>query len=94
MEGEVRLYDRLFSVEQPGETEEGKEFTAYLNPDSLQIVKNARFEPSLKNAEPGERFQFLRKGYFCADNDSAPGRPVFNQTVTLRDSWAKIKKKL
>ena len=94
VEGEVRLYDRLFSVEQPGETEEGKEFTAYLNPDSLQIVKNARFEPSLKNAEPGERFQFLRKGYFCADNDSAPGRPVFNQTVTLRDSWAKIKKKL
>ncbi len=94
VQGEVRLYDRLFSVENPGAAEGGEDFTGSINPDSLRRVDSARFEPGLKNAAAGDRFQFLRKGYFCADKDSTPARPVFNQTVGLRDSWAKIQKKL
>jgi len=82
---EVRLYDRLFTAPNP----EGDWLEA-LNPESLTIVK-AVVEPALANAEPGERFQFERTGYFCADrHDHAPGRPVFNRTVALRDSWSKI----
>jgi glutaminyl-tRNA synthetase len=92
--GEVRLYDRLFSVENPGAAEGEGDFTGCINPDSLRRVDNARFEPGLTDAVPGDRFQFLRKGYFCADKDSTAGHPVFNQTVGLRDSWAKIQKKL
>jgi glutaminyl-tRNA synthetase len=89
-EAEVRLYDRLFSVEDP-EGEEGKDFTEFLNPDSLQILKNCKLEPSLTNAEIGERFQFERLGYFCVDTKySKNGSPVFNRIVTLRDSWAKL----
>jgi glutaminyl-tRNA synthetase len=89
-EAEVRLYDRLFSVEDP-EGEEGKDFTEFLNPDSLQILKNCKLEPSLTNAEIGERFQFERLGYFCVDTKySKKGSPVFNRIVTLRDSWAKL----
>ena len=89
---EVRLYDRLFSVEDP-EGEEGKDFQEFLNPDSLRILKNCKLEPSLEDSKPGERFQFERLGYFCVDTKySKPGSPVFNRIVTLRDSWAKIKK--
>lgn len=88
---EVRLYDRLFKVEDPG-NEEG-DFKSYINPDSLQVIKNAYIEPSLLKAKPGERFQFLRKGYFCVDTDSTAEKVVFNRTVTLKDAWAKEAKK-
>lgn len=89
---EVRLYDTLFSVENPNACEEGKTFLDYLNPRSLVTV-TGMLEPSLAEAEPGTRVQFERLGYFCADPDSRPGAPVFNRTVTLKDSWAKIAKK-
>jgi glutaminyl-tRNA synthetase len=87
---EVRLYDRLFTREDPEEGEEG--FLGCLNPDSLTAVK-AMVEPSLAEARPGERFQFERLGYFCVDWDSTPQLPLFNRTVTLRDTWTKIEKK-
>jgi glutaminyl-tRNA synthetase len=87
---EVRLYDRLFSVEDP-EGEEGKDFLEFLNPHSLEIISNCKLEPSLQNAQPGEKFQFERLGYFCVDTKySKQSSPVFNRIVTLRDSWAKI----
>ena len=82
---EVRLYDRLFKVENPA-MEEG-DFKDFINPDSLQIIKNAFIEPHLKNAEPGAHFQFIRNGYFCVDKDSKPGAIVFNRTVTLKESF-------
>lgn len=89
-EAEVRLYDRLFSVEDP-EGEEGKDFTEFLNPNSLEILSSSKLEPSLKSALPGEKFQFERIGYFCVDTKySKEGVPVFNRIVSLRDSWAKI----
>lgn len=86
---EVRLYDRLFSIHDPGSEED---FTKYLNPDSLEIVQNCYAELSLKNAEPGSRYQFERMGYFCADPDSTENRLVFNRIVPLRDSWTKVSK--
>ncbi|NBD08705.1 MULTISPECIES: glutamine--tRNA ligase/YqeY domain fusion protein [Corallococcus] len=90
---QVRLYDRLFSVEQPDRDKE-KDFKAFLNPNSLEVVADARVEPGLAAANPGDRFQFERLGYFCADSlDSKPGAPVFNRTVTLKDSWVKEQKK-
>jgi len=86
---EVRLYDRLFSVADP--LAEGSDFTEHLNPKSLEILKSCKVEPSLASATPGSRFQFERSGYFCVDSvDSSDKAPVFNRTVTLRDSWAKI----
>ena len=88
---EVRLYDRLFRVEDPA-SEEG-DFKAYINPDSLQIIPEAMIETSLLDAKPEQRFQFIRKGYFCLDKDSQPGKPVFNRTVTLKDAWTKEVKK-
>jgi glutaminyl-tRNA synthetase len=88
---EVRLYDRLFSVENPA-AEEG-DFKSFINPGSLQVIPEAYVEPVLLDAKPGDRFQFLRMGYFCADTDSKPGKPVFNRTVTLKDTWAKEAKK-
>lgn len=89
---QANLYDRLFTVEQP-DAEEGKDFTEFLNHNSLKTV-NALVEPSLAEAKPGEQFQFERIGYFVADaNDSQPGKPVFNRTVTLKDAWAKAEKK-
>jgi len=95
IEAEVRLYDRLFTVENPGGDKEGPDFKAYLNPDSLKILSFCRVESSFKDARPGEKFQFERLGYFCADSkDSSGGHLVFNRTVTLRDSWAKIEKSL
>jgi glutaminyl-tRNA synthetase len=88
---EVRLYDRLFVKENPDDVEEGKTFLDNLNPNSLQVLTNAKLEPLLGKAKPGERFQFERVGYFCADaKDSQPGAPFFNRIVTLKDTWAKI----
>jgi len=91
---EVHLYDHLFTRENPNDVEEGRHFTDYLNPESLEVLGDCRLEPSLAATAPGSRFQFERMGYFCADlKDSQPGRPVFNRSVTLRDTWAKIAKK-
>ncbi|WP_423737187.1 glutamine--tRNA ligase/YqeY domain fusion protein [Chitinophaga caseinilytica] len=88
---EVRLYDRLFTVENPAGAE--GDFKDLINPNSLEIIEKAYIEPFLADAKPGERFQFLRKGYFVADIESTPGKPVFNRTVTLKDTWAKEAKK-
>ncbi len=92
LNAEVRLYDRLFSVEDP-EAEEGKDFTEFLNPNSLKILNSCKLEPSLKSALAGEKFQFERIGYFSVDTKhSKEDAPVFNRIVTLRDSWTKIEK--
>ncbi len=92
VDAEVRLYDKLLSVANPSEEKEEKDFKEYLNPDSLEIVKGCKVEPLLAEAKPGEFFQFLRQGYFCADPDSTSDLPVFNRSVGLRDSWGKIEK--
>jgi glutaminyl-tRNA synthetase len=84
---EIRLYDRLFRVEDPSNEEE--DFKEYINPDSLSVIKNAFIEPDLANAKPGFGYQFIRKGYFSLDIDSSPDHLVFNRTVTLKDAWAK-----
>lgn len=90
-EAQVRLYDRLFTVEAPDGDKSGRDFTEFLNPNSLERLGNCKLEPSLAAAQPGARFQFERLGYFFADpEDSKPGCPVFNRTVTLKDTWAKI----
>jgi len=89
---EVRLYDNLFTKENPNETEEGQDFTANLNPHSLEVLTDCKLEPSLANAAVGSRYQFERLGYFCVDPDSSPGKLVFNRTVALKDTWAKIEK--
>jgi glutaminyl-tRNA synthetase len=88
LEAEVRLYDRLFQVENPSDVE----FMSFLNAGSLEVLRVCRIEPSLSEATVGDRYQFERLGYFCVDPDSAAGRPVFNRTVSLRDAWAKIQK--
>ncbi len=93
LEAEVRLYDHLFAKANPGDVAEGGDWKAGINPDSLQVLAGCKVEPSLAGAEPGYRCQFERQGYFCVDSDSAPGRLVFNRTVGLRDTWAKIRKK-
>ena len=93
VEAQVRLYGRLFTKENPLDLEEGEDFMDYLDPDSLVVLEGCRLEPSLAQAAPGSRFQFLRQGYFCLDPDSRPDSPVFNRTVPLKDSWAKIQKK-
>jgi glutaminyl-tRNA synthetase len=85
---EVRLYDRLFLSEEPEAG--GRDPLTDLNPNSLQIVEDARVEPSLAQAGPGTRVQFERQGYFCVDPESTAGTPVFNRTVTLKDTWARI----
>ncbi len=87
---EVRLYDRLFTVPDPTGDKSGKDYREFLNPDSIEVLTDCKVEPSLGNAQPGDRFQFERLGYFCIDPDSSDGRLVINRTVTLRDSWAKI----
>lgn len=93
-EAEVRLYDHLFTKEDPGDVEEDQTFLSNLNPNSLVTIRAAKLEPSLRDAVGGEKFQFERHGYFCADSvDSRPGRPVFNRSVTLKDSWAKVERK-
>ncbi len=89
---EVRLYDRLFNQPNPGADKDGADFTDFLNPESLLTLTGCYLEPNLRDAGPGEFFQFERAGYFCVDPDHSHGLPVFNRTVTLRDSWAKIEK--
>lgn len=91
VDAEVRLYDRLFKVENP-DGQEGS-FLDYLNPDSLKVITNAKVEPALKDAKPLDKFQFLRMGYFCADKDSTSSKLIFNRSVTLKDTWAKVHKK-
>ena len=93
VDGEVRMYDRLFTVQNPNKVEEDKTYKDYVNPDSLKVLTGCKLEPSLANAKAGTQFQFERKGFFCADLDTQPGKPVFNLTVSLRDSWAKIENK-
>jgi len=93
IEAEIRLYDHLFTREDPLEVEEDRTWLDNLNPDSLVVLEGCKLEPSLAAAKPGERYQFERKGYFCVDLDSTPEKPVFNRIVTLRDTWAKIQKK-
>jgi glutaminyl-tRNA synthetase len=93
LSAQVRLYEHFFVKENPNEVEEGKDFTDYINPNSLEILSNCMVEPSLSEAKPGSRYQFERLGYFCVDaKDSAEGSLLFNRTVTLRDTWAKILK--
>ncbi len=87
---DVRLYDRLFSVPDPEDVPEGRTFLDHLNPASLEVLTGCRVEPGLAAAAAGDRFQFERLGYFCVDPDSVPGHPVFNRTVSLRDTWARI----
>jgi len=90
LDAEVRLYDYLFTKRDPTEVEEGKDFKDYLNPNSLEVLQGCKVEPSLRGAAPGSRYQFLRVGYFCVDPDSTDGHLVFNRTVGLRDTWAKL----
>ena len=93
VDAEVRLYDRLFSIENPGLTPPDRDGWEFLNPESLRVLTGCKVEPGLAEASPGTRYQFERIGYFCVDPDSAPGRPVFNRTVSLKDTWAKIERK-
>jgi glutaminyl-tRNA synthetase len=94
LDAEVRNYDKLFLNEDPNQVEEGQEFTANLNPNSLEVIANAKLEPSLANAPIQCRYQFERLGYFCVDPDSKSGRLVFNRTAALKDTWAKVEKKI
>ena len=97
VDAEVRLYEHLFTKEDPNDVPEGSpedaDFTANINPDSLSVVRGCKVEPSLRESQPGDRFQFLRQGYFCTDPDSTPELLVFNRTVGLRDSWGKLEKR-
>jgi glutaminyl-tRNA synthetase len=93
IDAEVRIYENLFIKEDPNQTEAGQDFTSNLNPNSLEVLTNAKLEPSLADAAIESRHQFERLGYFCVDPDSKPGRPVFNRTVALKDTWAKIEKR-
>jgi glutaminyl-tRNA synthetase len=90
---EIRLYDKLFAKADPYDLEEGQDVLDNLNPNSLDVLFGAKLEPSLANAKLEDRFQFERVGYFCIDPDSTPGKLVFNRTLPLKDSWAKIEKK-
>ncbi len=93
VKAEVRLYDRLFRGENPENVEEGKDWKSNLNPDSLTVLTDCLVEPALKDSKPGMRYQFMRTGYFTTDRDSSTGKLVFNRTVGLRDTWAKIEQK-
>ena len=93
VDAEVRMYDRLLTLENPTKMEEGKSLSDYVNPDSLKVLTGCKLEPGLLNPVAGAHYQFERKGFFAVDPDSNPGKPVFNLTATLRDSWAKIEKK-
>lgn len=94
IKAEVRLYDHLFTKEDPENVQENKDFKENINPDSLKILTSCLVEPSLKDAKPGDNFQFLRQGYFCMDPDSKDDNLVFNRAVSMKDSWAKIEKKI
>jgi glutaminyl-tRNA synthetase len=93
VDAEVRLYDHLFNKEDPEDVPDGADWKANLNPNSLQVITNAKLEPSLADAKPGDKFQFERLGYFAVDADFKPGKPVFNRAVSLKDAWAKEQKK-
>jgi glutaminyl-tRNA synthetase len=93
IDAEVRIYETLFTKEDPSKGEEGGDVLNNLNPNSLEVIGDAKVEPSLANAAVGGRFQFERLGYFCVDPDSKAGRLVFNRTVALKDTWAKVEKK-
>jgi glutaminyl-tRNA synthetase len=93
IKAEVRLYDKLFLSENPDEESDGSDYKDKLNPDSLEVLSNCMVEPGLKETKPGEKFQFLRQGYFCTDYDSQNGKLVFNRIVSLRDTWAKVQKR-
>jgi glutaminyl-tRNA synthetase len=93
VDAEVRIYENLFTKENPSDVEPGQDVLDNLNPNSLEIIADAKVEPSLANAAAGTRYQFERLGYFCADPDSRPGKPVFNRTVALKDAWARVEKK-
>ena len=92
LDAEVRLYENLFTKEEPDDAPQGQDFTANLNPNSLEVLTDCKIEPSLKNAKPLHRYQFERLGYFCVDPDTVNGRLIFNRTVSLRDEWAKMQK--
>jgi glutaminyl-tRNA synthetase len=92
VDAEARLYDRLFTEADPMDVGDDEDWTDSLNPNSLEVVTGCKAEPGLADAVPGTRCQFLRLGYFCADPDSKKGRPVFNRTISLRDTWAKIER--
>jgi glutaminyl-tRNA synthetase len=91
IDAEVRLYDRLFDHEDPA-GQKDDDYRKFLNPDSLKILSDCKLEPSLRSAKPPDKFQFQRLGYFCVDYDSAKDHLVFNRTVSLKDTWAKMKK--
>lgn len=92
-DAEVRMYSSLFTRDNPSDGKEGKDFLEYIDPGSLVVLKQCKIEPALLDAKPDQRFQFLRQGYFCADSaDFSPEQPVFNRTVPLRDTWARIQK--
>ncbi len=93
LDAEVRLFDRLFMNEAPEDVAEGVDYKVNLNPDSLKILKKCKVEASLSSVKPGDKYQFQRIGYFCADLDSKPGTPIFNRTVPLKDSWSKMAEK-
>jgi glutaminyl-tRNA synthetase len=93
IDAEARLYDKLFTKPNPGDVEEGQDFTSNLNPESLEVVPAAKIEPSVRDAKSGDRYQFERLGYFCVDPDSTAGKLVFNRTASLKDTWAKIEKR-
>ncbi len=93
LDAEVRLYETLFTTEDPNQVEEGQDFTVNLNPQSLEVLTGSKLEPSLRGAKPGTGYQFERLGYFSVDPDTTPEKLVFNRTVALRDTWAKIEKK-
>jgi len=93
IEAEARLYEHLFLEPNPEEVEDGVDFKSNVNPNSLEVLTSCQLEPSLAGAAPGSRYQLERLGYFCVDPDSSSGNLVFNRTVTLRDTWAKIEKK-
>jgi len=92
VEAEARLYDLLFTQPNPEDVPEGEDFTAVINPNSLEVLSGCKVEPGLAAAQPGDRFQFERLGYFCVDPDSLAGSLVFNRTVSLKDEWARIEK--
>jgi glutaminyl-tRNA synthetase len=93
VDAEVRIYENLFIKENPAQVEEGQDVLDNLNPNSLEVIANAKLEPSLAGAAAGDRYQFERLGYFCVDLDSKPGKLVFNRTLPLKDTWAKVEKK-
>jgi glutaminyl-tRNA synthetase len=93
LDAEIRIYDHLFTKPDPDEVDPGTTWLDNINPKSLEVLTGCKIEPSLAGSAPGSRIQFERQGYFCVDPDSTSDRPVFNRTVTLKDTWGKIQKK-